>query len=404
MQQKKVDVLIIGGGPAGMVAACLLSQAGLQTLVIERNDDFEREFRGEILQPRFHKLMKDVGLFDHVKAYPHEEIEQVHVYFGGRRIGGMRLGELDPQSGPTWWMTQPTLLGALHDRCRSSSNFEMWFGASVKELKDGTARVTWEGEFHEIEAKVIVGADGRFSAVRKLGRFELEYDHNDLDVVWFNMPRPEDYQHIFSFLLTARRNYLLLPKYPNLLQCGLVLRPGEFNAVIRRQPVFVMQKELAGAHPAFAEFAQGLQDFSPFFPLKGSTACVARWANDGIVLVGDAAHTCSPVGGIGVAVAVETAAVAASVIIEAFDRYDFSRGQLDKVQELRRKDVYKVHGIQQRIGWLFMRSPAFMRRLIPLIVPIASRTRMMPFFARQLVTQRRPLPLAIRLESQTAGQ
>jgi 2-polyprenyl-6-methoxyphenol hydroxylase-like FAD-dependent oxidoreductase len=263
----------------------------------------------------------------------------------------------------------------------------------VKELNGGAATLTWEGEFYEIRARVILGADGRFSSVRKLGQFELEYDHHDLDVVWFNLPRPEGYRHVFSFFLTTRRNYLILPKFPNLLQCGMVLRPGEFNSVLRRQPIAVMRKELESAHPAFVEFARGLEDFSAFFPLKGDTACVANWARDGIVLVGDAAHTCSPVGGIGVAVAVESAAVAASVILDAFKLNDFSRRQLDKVQALRRKDVQRVHAIQRRAGKLFVQSPAILRKAIPLGFRIADRMNLIPLVARQLITQRHPLPI-----------
>src|SRR3972149_1858507 len=106
---------------------CLLTRAGFQTLVIERNANFDREFRGEILQPRFHKAMRDVGLFEHIARYPHEEIDRAHIYFEGRRLGALDLRRLDPRSGTTWWMTQPDLLQALQDYGERNPRFELWF-------------------------------------------------------------------------------------------------------------------------------------------------------------------------------------------------------------------------------------------------------------------------------------
>lgn len=83
MTRQSVDVLVVGAGPAGMVAGCLLARAGLNTLVVERNDNFDREFRGEILQPRFHKTVQDAGLFEHIAGYPHEEVDRVHIHAEG---------------------------------------------------------------------------------------------------------------------------------------------------------------------------------------------------------------------------------------------------------------------------------------------------------------------------------
>lgn len=403
MQRKSVDVLIVGGGPAGMVAACLLSAQGLETLVIERNEDFHREFRGEILQPRFHRTMKDVGLYDHVSAYPHEPVPEAQVFFEGQRIGGLRLDRLDPDSGTTWSMTQPTLLGALHDLCRERPHVSLWFGASVKAVEPGAARVERDGDDWHVDARVIVGADGRFSAVRRLGGFGMAYEHHDLDVIWFNLPQPERHQHHFAFFLTLNHNYLLLPKYPDLLQCGLVAHPREYATEIRPRPIAALRAELTRAHPAFAEFAAGLTDFSPFMPLKGNVACVRDWARDGLVLVGDAAHTCSPIGGIGVAVAVETAVVASSVIVDCFARGDFSHDRLARVQQLRAPEVRRVHAIQHRGGRVFVRSPAYARRLLPLLFGVATRTGLAPLVARQLIARRRPLPAMLRADAPAAG-
>ena len=390
MARERVDVLVVGGGPAGMVTGCLLAQAGLKTLVLERGETFDREFRGEILQPRFHAAVRQAGLYEAIAAWPHEEVEGAHVYFRGRRIGALNLRRLDPRNGTTWWMTQPNLLGALHQHGRKSPQFELRFGADVRALEGTTATVSLPGGMHEIEARVVVAADGRFSTVRRLVGFEMAYDHHDLDVVWFLLQRPENYEHTFGFFLTLAHNYLILPKHPNQLQCGIVMKPGEF-AEMHRRPLSELKAELKAAHPVFAEFAGAVDSYTAFRPLKGSTAQVKEWARDGLVLIGDAAHTCSPAGGIGVAVAVETAVVAARVIERCFATGDFSRAALGEIQSLRQKEVNRVHEIQHRGGSAFIGGAPLFRLAGFALFSVLSRTGLLPVLAREMLTGR-PLP------------
>lgn len=284
------------------------------------------------------------------------------------------------------------------DYARNYVVFQIWFDAPLRKLSGNSATVEHDGEAVTIDAKIVIGADGRYSAVRKLGAFQFRFEYHDLEVMWFLLPRPENYAHIFSFFLSKRHNFLILPKHPNLLQCGIVLMPDELKR-IRRSPIGELKDELAQAHPLFEDFAASLKDFTPFYPLIGSAAYVSEWARDGLVLIGHAAHTCSPAGGIGVAVAVETACVAAAVALECFEADDYSRQQLSRIQSLREKDVLRVLANQHRGGRALGAISGPLRKVIYLAIRLLSASGILLVLARQGLTQRAPLPLVEKLVS-----
>jgi len=391
MAEHDVEVLIVGAGPAGLVAACLLARQGLRVRVAERNPDFAREFRGEILQPRFHQAMMDVGLHDHLCGHPHERVEQAHFYYEGRSAGRVELTRVGASSETTWWMTQPTLLRALHEYAAQFPGYELCLDTRLRALRDGEATLERSGEQIPVAARVVVGADGRSSAVRRLAGIELAYDHHDFDVLWFELDRPSGYDHVFSFFVGRERSYLILPKHPDLLQCGLILRPGEY-VQLKARGIETLRRELRRAHPLFEAFAERLESFSAFHPLRGNRACARAWSRDGLLLIGDAAHTCSPAGGIGVAIAAETACVAAGVIASALARNDVSGESLAAVRRARLAPVRRVHALQARIR-LAVRLPAPVLALAPLAIRSAAATGVLPRVASLLLTQRGRLPL-----------
>ncbi len=396
-----VDVCIAGAGPAGLVLALLLASRGVKALVLERHPDFERDLRGEILQPRFTQLMRSINLFDYLAEFPHERVERTAFVIDGRPAAWIEFPRIAPDAPFMIWMTQPTLLGALRQKGLELPGFDLWFQANACELlREGQrvigVRVDRHGQRIDVRAKIVVGADGRASTIRKLVGAEFEYELHNIDVLWFLLARPKDFNQTCDLFIAGDHSYLILPKYPSQLQCGMLFRAGQFLPT-RARGIDAFKRKLGGAHSVFAEFAETLTDFSPFTLLPGKANFVRRWATDGCMLIGDAAHTCSPAGGIGVSVAIATAIVAAETVCMALDRGDTSATFLSRVQTLRSPEVRHIQRRQHGFTATFVTYLPITRRLGPWVFPWIAKSGMLDRAARRLLTQA-PLPTEMALK------
>ncbi len=397
MNTRSVDVCIVGGGPAGMTLALLLCRRGHKVLVLERHRDFAREYRGEVLMPRFSQLFSQVGLTDLIESTPHLKMDGAKLY-GKEKLGAtIRFEKICPEKPYAIWMTQPDLLTALHGACEPHPSFEMWFGCSVRSLTqlDGKVEgleVKRDEETFQVRAKVTIGADGRYSTVRKLGNFELDYSHYGFDVLWFTLPRPKNYGRFVEFHFSPQQMYLIAPKHPDLLQVGLLCHPHALREY-RKKGIESLRNELKLCHPLVRSFAETLEDFTPFFLLQAKVELVKEWAQHGCLLIGDAAHTCSPIGAIGVSIAVGTAIVAADVLDGALASNRFDQLTLGEVQRRRNKEVRDVHRRQLRAQRL-VTGPSLLRRLAPRVAGLASKIGMLESFLRPHLARQVPLPIA----------
>ncbi len=391
------DVLIAGAGPAGMVLGLLLASKGVRTLVLEQAPDFAREYRGEVLQPRFTQMMRQVGLWDHLEKYPHLKLNGFELFVRGRLAARVDVSRFSPEAPFITWMPQTVMLQALLDKAKEYPAFQILFNAEADTLIRENGKVvgvaaTIAGQKQEIRSSVVVGADGRASVVLKRGGFELETDEHDFDILWFTIPKPEGYENTVRGFLSRERNYLILPKYPNHIQCGLVMEKGGYG-VYHKAGIDSIRRELLSAHPVFRSFAEGLKDFKPFNVLQARAHYVRQWAQDGCVLVGDAAHTCSPAGAIGVSVAAATAIVAAHVIRKCLEAGDVSAAALGEIQRLREKDVKEIQALQRRVtGVLFNRSP-FEKAIAGAVIYLAGKTNLFGAALKRLAVMKEPLPV-----------
>ncbi len=395
---REVDVCVAGAGPAGMILGLLLASQGVRVLVLERHENFDREYRGEVLMPRFVQMMRQIRLFDFLLKYPHLKLDGFEMYVQRRLAAKISVAELSKEAPFILWMPQTVMLNALQEKSKEYPTFELWFNAAVEEPLTEGGRVvglaaTVRGRPVRIGAKVSVGAEGRASVLRHRGGFEMAYEDHDFDIIWFTIPKPEGYDNTVRAFLSANHNYLILPKYPNHVQCGILIETGGYARYLQAG-IASLKKELLEAHPMFRSFADSLTDFKPFSVLAARADRVKEWAKDGLILVGDAAHTCSPAGAIGVSVAVATAIVAADVIGDSLRRGDYSKEVLGRVQTLREREVIEIQRVQDGFARLIAAQSPFLKALSAAALLLAVRMGIFRRLQRRLMVMERPLPIS----------
>ena len=388
-----VSTCIVGGGPAGLMLGLLLAKRGADVLVLEGHESFDREYRGEVLQPSTVHLLDKLGLLGYVLEQPHSLLEAGRVRLNGAEVGEFSFKRISPEYPYAIWMPQPIFLAALLRKAEPFPTFKCWMGAKVSRLIEeegkvvGVTGLRHGKEPFEVRADVVVGADGRYSAIARLGEFEAEYEHHDFDVIWFTIPQPAGWSSTLYISLGDEVRGLMLPKYPHEIQAGIALPTGEWKEWRKRGVAFVADR-VRTFDPIFREFADNLKDFTPFFPLEGIIRFVRDWARDGLLLIGDAAHTMSPAGAIGVNVAIATAAVAAQEIYPRLGRGTIAHADLAKVQHIRESDVRTLHKLQLRAQVVLLGQGStnrFVRWLVPKAIPLVLNSPLLPRVQRRIL-------------------
>ncbi|WP_225102123.1 FAD-dependent monooxygenase [Streptomyces sp. CoH27] len=346
------DVCVVGAGPAGLALSLMLLCSGVRVMLIERASGFKREFRGEILQPGGMAVLDQLGVLAGARD------RGSHVHRGFQLIDGKRtLLDIDYRRlpGPHAHLLavgQEHLLEELLTACRQHPTFTYLGGHRVTGLLRENGRYVGAvahgsrtGDTTTVRARFVVGADGRYSRTRRLAGIDAgRMDVFDQDVVWFKVDAPGRTVDRVRVHRSAGQAVLVYTSHPDRLQIGWTVPHGSWNQLAARG-LPAVKKELTAALPEFGDLMdEQLTRLSQLTLLDVFAGRAADWVRDGLVLIGDAAHTHSPLGAQGINLALQDAAVLHPLLLDALGDGDVRT--LDRFTELRARDIDAVFRFQ----------------------------------------------------------
>ena len=373
---EKVDVAIIGGGPGGATLANILASRGVSTVLVERQKDFSKEFRGEGLMPSGNEVLEQIGF--NLDDVDYRKVEEMNLFYKGEleanpEIDFLRRGELR-------WVSQPPLLEKLIEKASCFDNFIFYRGYKAQDLIYSEDRVdgvliTDGNDEVSIKAKVVIGFDGRTSMVRRKLNFEVKEYKLQPDVLWFKIPYPEKFipgsQAFFS--LFPKSFLVAVPVYDEKLQVGWIIPAGSYGELRKQGQEKWIQYIKEKSPKDFADHLQKCLDeklISDPFILKMTLDRVKKWHKKGALLLGDAAHTMNAVGGQGLNIALRDAVVCANHLVPLMNGNP-SNASLDKafdaIEKERISEVRQVQEIQSRPPKFITLSEFSVQLIVPIL-------------------------------------
>jgi 2-polyprenyl-6-methoxyphenol hydroxylase-like FAD-dependent oxidoreductase len=329
---------VVGGGPAGMMLGFLLARAGLKVAVLEKHGDFLRDFRGDTIHPSTLEIMHELGLLPEFLRLPHQEAAILKARFGDLEFNFADFSHLPTQCKFIALMPQWNFLNFLAEHGRAYPGFQLFMRAEVTELIEerdaivGVRANTVEGML-EVRAPLVVGCDGRHSVVRKKAGLEVESIGAPMDVLWFRMTRRHDDPAETMGVFDAGRILVMIDR-GDYWQCGIVIPKGSF-ADIQRRGLTQFCTELVRIAPMFSDRLGELTSWDQIRLLTVAVDRLKRWYRRGLLCIGDAAHAMSPVGGVGINLAIQDAVAAANILAEPLRSGTVNEGVLQKVEQRR---------------------------------------------------------------------
>jgi 2-polyprenyl-6-methoxyphenol hydroxylase-like FAD-dependent oxidoreductase len=310
---------IVGGGPAGMMLGYLLARAGVDVVVLEKHADFLRDFRGDTIHPSTLELMHELGLLADFLALPHQEAHCLRAAFGGMEFIAADFSHLPTRCKFVAFMPQWDFLNFLSERGGRYPGFRVLMKTEAIDLIEEQGAVVGvranspEG-VRDIRAPLVVGCDGRHSLTRQKAGLEVENLGAPMDVLWFTMRRePGDPDETMG-LFEAGRIFVAINR-GDYWQCGYVIPKGSFEAV-QRAGLPQFREHLVQTMPVFADRVDEIASWDQVKLLTVAVDRLKHWYRRGLLCIGDAAHAMSPVGGVGINLAVQDAVAAANILAE----------------------------------------------------------------------------------------
>lgn len=357
------DVCIVGAGPGGALLSYLLNQKGISTLLIERQPHLHKSFRGELLNADGERILHKHGLYPHIQKRGVLPLEQIQYWEEGHIIHTITP---DPSKGEYHvgvHVPQDHLLEAITAQIEALKPMHQVRFNTVMTglLRDKSGQVVGinvrqNGVPASIRASVVIGADGRYSAVRKHAGLVPEIRKHGYDLLWARIPAPSGWEPAVRMASMDGQQLALFSQYGGYVQIGWNIPEGGY-AKLREQPFAPFVGKLVAAFPCLADsVADHIKDWSDFVLLSVESSYSSRWAEDHVVLIGDAAHTMTPTGAFGLNAALEDADVLAELLIQMAQN-DFTSS--DVLQQLQ---VIRGSKVQQQLARQVEMESSFQQR------------------------------------------
>jgi 2-polyprenyl-6-methoxyphenol hydroxylase-like FAD-dependent oxidoreductase len=340
---------VVGAGPGGAILSLLLARQGIPVILLEAHDDFDRDFRGDTIHPSVLHLMDELGLAERLLQLRHSKLHTATVVTPDGPITFADFRRVDKKFPFIMMVPQAHFLEFITNEAKQYPSFRLLMGASVQELIEEDeivrgVRYRADDGWHEVRATLTVGADGRSSRIRKLAEFKPIKTSPPMDILWFRIPRnPDDPEGVLGYL--GRGHGLVLLDRLTEWQAGFIIIKGSYSQ-IRAAGLEALRKEIAGLMTAFADRIEHLKDWKQVSVLSVESGRVPTWHKPGLLLIGDAAHVMSPVGGVGINYAIQDAVVAANVLTEPLKAGRVTTDALAEVQMQREFPTKVIQWLQ----------------------------------------------------------
>ncbi|MBR0813078.1 FAD-dependent oxidoreductase [Bradyrhizobium diazoefficiens] len=372
---KKVRCCIVGGGPAGMMLGYLLGRAGIEVVVLEKHADFFRDFRGDTVHPSTLQVMDELGLIDGFLKLPHQRLQKMDGLFGGTPVRIADLSRLHTRYPFIAFMPQWDFLNFLREAGRRFASLEVMMSTEAVDLiRRGEAiagvRAKTPDGLIDIEADLTIACDGRHSTVRERAGLAVEEIGAPMDVLWFRAGRkPDETENVFARVEPGKM--MITFDRGDYWQCAYVIAKGQFDAV-KARGLSALLDDVVRMAPILKS---GIAEVKSFDDVKLLTVAInrlARWTRPGLLCIGDAAHAMSPIGGVGVNLAVQDAVATANLLADKMQHGCPSETDLDAIRR-RREFPVKVTQRMQVIVQNNIISGALQSGDRPLKVPLIVR-------------------------------
>jgi 2-polyprenyl-6-methoxyphenol hydroxylase-like FAD-dependent oxidoreductase len=329
---------IAGGGPAGMMLGFLLARAGVRVVVLEKHADFLRDFRGDTVHPSTLEVMHELGLVDEFLKLPHRTVDRLSLQIGKQRVRLIDLTHLPTYCKFIALMPQWDFLNFLAGQGRRYSQFDLRMRAEATDLMEGGDRVvgvrvrTPDGEL-TVHADLVVGCDGRHSTMREKAGLQADDYGVPIDVLWFRITRRDsDGADVFGHIEAGA--LLVMLDRGDYWQCAYVIPKGGIDRV-KANGIEAFRNRVAALSPFLADRIGELKSFDDVRLLSVMVNRLRQWWRPGLICIGDAAHAMSPIGGVGINIAVQDAVAAANRLAAPLKAGTTTNGHLQAVQARR---------------------------------------------------------------------